>query len=160
MLMRLLTLRAAAVLAAVDDELQVDSRELALQPCHHVDGGVVAVRDAEYDLEARIVLIAERAQAFVQLVLRAAQRLQDRHRRRRAGARGRMSREARAHREPRPPAYTRRPPPRAHLPNQTIQTEAVIIMRQLRGAATPGAGVAVSGAVIIRVVVGEGRLSD
>ncbi len=72
-------LAAAAVLAPVDDELQVELRKLALQPVHHLRGGIGRVGHAEHDLEPRIVLVAERAQALVKLVLIAAQRLQDRH---------------------------------------------------------------------------------
>src|SRR5208283_5874738 len=68
---------ATAVLPAIDRNLQVAGRELALQAADDLEGRIISVRDAEDDLKARIHLIAKRAQTLVQLMLIAAERLQD-----------------------------------------------------------------------------------
>ena len=99
MLMRLLTLRLRAVLPLIDGQRKVDRRELALQPPHDGDRRIRRVGYAEHDLEIRIVLIAERAQALVELVLCAAQGLQYRDGRRTARQRPRPRPPAKPHRE-------------------------------------------------------------
>ncbi len=70
---------AAASLSRINGQLQIQPGIFALQSMHDSDGRIFRIAHAEDDLEARVALLAERAQSFVQLVLGAAQRLQHRH---------------------------------------------------------------------------------
>src|SRR5207237_3463501 len=68
-----------AVLARVGGDLEIESGKIALQLAHGREGRIAGVAHPENDLKIGVTLLAEGAQPLVQAVLRAAERLEDRH---------------------------------------------------------------------------------
>ena len=75
-------LEVGADRAIVDDQRQLDGGEVADESIDHRDGRIVVVADAAENLEGGVVLTAQRGEVVVELSVVAAQRLEDRDRRR------------------------------------------------------------------------------